>query len=190
MIIDKTCFDESRLESDFRVALCSVPVEGWGAPLDRARSEGSLGIVPKVAIVALVKWMERHGYTSDNWDFFDIDMLYPTDDEVKKYFSIYKPHVVGLSAVVSTSYTQVKRLSHLIREVSPDTLIVMGGNLAASSEAVLVNTDTDLTIVGDGEIAWVSLLDLAKNNSNLRDLNLYAKIPGVCYLANKVLTFS
>ena len=190
MKIDATCFDESRLKSNFRVALCSVPVEGWGAPLDRARSEGSLGIVPKVAIVALVKWMEKHGYTSDNWDFFDIDMLYPTDEEIKKYFSIYKPHVVGLSAVVSTSYTQVKRLSHLIRDVSPDTLIVMGGNLAASSEAVLVNTDTDLTIVGDGEIAWVSLLDLAKNNSNIRDLNLYASIPGICYLENKSLTFS
>ena len=47
----------------FKVSLCSVPVEGAGTKLDRDRSEGSLGIVPKVAIVSLVVWMERNGYS-------------------------------------------------------------------------------------------------------------------------------
>lgn len=187
--ITKEHFSLEKLNSDFRVSLCSVPVEGWGAPLDRSRSEGSLGIVPKVAIVALVKWMERHGYTNQNWDFFDIDMLYPSDDEIRKYFSIYKPHVVGLSAVVSTSYTQVKRLSHIIREVSPDSLIVMGGNLAASSEAVLFNTDTDITIVGDGEIAWVNLLDIARDNKEYRSTHLYKEVPGVCFISDGAVVF-
>ena len=39
---------------NIRVSLCSVPVEGWGVRLDRKRSEGSLGIQPKVAIVSFL----------------------------------------------------------------------------------------------------------------------------------------
>ena len=42
---------------NIKVSLCSVPVEGWGVRLDRKRSEGSLGIMPKVAIVSLVDAM-------------------------------------------------------------------------------------------------------------------------------------
>ena len=72
--------------NDFMALLCSVPVEGAGTLLDRQRSEGSLAISPKVAIISLIKWMERNGYSKKNWDFYDVDMLYPSDDELRKYF--------------------------------------------------------------------------------------------------------
>jgi hypothetical protein len=91
---------------NIRVSLCSIPVEGWGVRLDRKRSEGSLGIMPKVAIVSLVDAMKKAGYPESSYDFYDIDMLYPSDDEIRKYFVTQKPDVVGLSAVVSTSYSQ------------------------------------------------------------------------------------
>lgn len=183
-------FRAEQLQATFRVALFSVPVEGWGVKLDRSRSEGSLGIVPKVAIVALVKWMERNGYLRENWDFFDIDMLYPNDEDIEAYLEIYHPQVVGLSAVVSTSYTQVKRLSHLIRKKCPDALIVMGGNLAASAEAVLANTDVDLAVVGDGEVAWVEILNRSKVLDNRRDKSKYQDIEGVCIYMNSRVIFS
>jgi anaerobic magnesium-protoporphyrin IX monomethyl ester cyclase len=190
MMVDYSHFSKERLSSDFRVAIFSVPVEGWGVALDRQRSEGSLGIVPKVAVVALVKWMERNGFSPETWDFFDVDMLYPTDAEVLEYLRIYRPHVVGLSAVVSTSYTQVKRLSYLIRNVCPDCLIVTGGNLTASSEAVLHNTETDLTVVGDGEVAWTKILRIARASvSHARDVQQYRDVAGVCFLENSNLYF-
>ena len=94
---------------NIKVSLCSVPVEGWGVRLDRKRSEGSLGIMPKVAIVSLVDAMKKAGFPKSSYDFYDIDMLYPSDEEVRKYFVSQKPDVVGLSAVVSTSYSQVKK---------------------------------------------------------------------------------
>ena len=141
-----------------KISLCSVPVEGVGVKLDRGRSEGSLGIVPKVAIVSLVDSMKRAGYSKLSYDYYDIDMLYPNDDEIGIYFSRYKPNVVGLSAVVSTSYSQVARIASIIRQKVPDAWIVMGGNLAACSEAILVHTEVDLTVVGDGEVAWVEIL--------------------------------
>ena len=62
-----------------------MPVEGVGSSLIRVSSK-SLGIVPKVAIVALVKWLERNGYNELNWDFIDIDMMF-SDEFILEYFS-------------------------------------------------------------------------------------------------------
>ena len=127
-----------------KIILCTVPVEGHGQKLNRLRSEGPLGIVPKIAIVSLVKWMERHGYDSSTYDFYDIDMLYPDDNEIESFFSSGDATVVGLSAVISTSYQQIKRIAAIVRKTNPNAWIVMGGNLSASSEAVLYNTEVVL----------------------------------------------
>ncbi|MFH1934956.1 MAG: radical SAM protein, partial [Pseudomonadota bacterium] len=67
--------------------------------------------------------------------------------------------IVGLSAVVSSSYEQVIRLSSIVREICPNAWIVVGGNLSASAEVLLSKTETDICVVGDGEIAWVNFLN-------------------------------
>jgi len=126
--------------------------------------------------------MRKHGFKRENYDFLDIDMLYPDDDALTKYFSELQPHVVGLSAVVSTSYSQVKRISRIVRSILPETWIVLGGNLAASSEPVLFNTDVDVTIVGDGEIAWVQFLEYVIENGRRRDYDALRSIDGICFL--------
>lgn len=172
-------------KTKIKASLCSVPVEGWGVKLDRKRSEGSLGIVPKVAIVSLVDAMKRAGFPKSTYDFYDVDMLYPTDEEVREYFTTHKPNVVGLSAVVSTSYSQVKRISHIVRSVLPDCWIVMGGNLSACSEAVLNSTEVDLSVVGDGEIAWIKILEHIIENPDRNNNKTKSKlndVRGVAFL--------
>ena len=54
-------------------------------------------------------------------------MLTPSDDEIRNYFETYQPTVVGLSAVVSTTYLVVKRIAKILRKTCPDTWIVLGG---------------------------------------------------------------
>ena len=171
-----------------KASLCSVPVEGWGVRLDRKRSEGSLGIQPKVAIVSLVDAMKKAGFPNSSYDFYDIDRLYPSDDEVRKYFVSQRPDVVGLSAVVSTSYKQVKRLAKIIRKVNKNCLIVCGGYLTAASNTVLRKTKTDVCVVGDGEIAWVGILNFMKkrlsNGKDKIDIEELLKIKGIAVLDN------
>jgi len=172
-------------KKNIKTSLCSVPVEGVGVRLNRKRSEGSLGIVPKVAIVSLVEAMKRAGYAKSTYDFYDIDMLYPSDEEIRKYFLSYKPNVVGLSAVVSTSYSQVKSISSIIRKELPDCWIVMGGNLSACSEAVLKHTDIDISVVGDGEIAWIKILEHIEKYPERNNYEAFIKlgdIKGVAFL--------
>ncbi len=83
-----------------KICLCTVPVEGVGEKLTRLRSERPLGVLPKNAIVSLFKWMERNGWKSNSYKYYDIDMLYPSDDDIEKFFGEYQPTIVGLSAVV------------------------------------------------------------------------------------------
>jgi anaerobic magnesium-protoporphyrin IX monomethyl ester cyclase len=175
-----------------RISLLTVPVEPNYMNLvpevrvdtevfvSSIRSEGQMPVMPKIAIVSLIRWMESHGYSKEQYDFYDVDMLLPSDRELIDYFNEYQPTVVGLSAVVSTCYSQVKRIVELIRKCCPDAWIVLGGSLTASSNLVLRKTEVDVCVVGDGEIAWVNLLDYVKQNG--RKWN-YAQLGGIAGLA-------
>ena len=96
--------------------ICSVPTESPGAERRRKQSDGQAGIMPKIAITSLLDWAEKNGFSSCK--FYDIDMLYPSDADIEKYFRENKADVVGLSAVVSTSYLQVKRIAKIIKKVN------------------------------------------------------------------------
>ena len=167
-----------------KVCLCSIPVEGAGEKLTRSRSQGPLGVSPKIAVVSLIKWMERNGRESDESKFYDIDMLYPSDDDIRRFFFEYQPAVVGLSAVVSSSYGQVIRISSIIREVCPDAWIVVGGSLADSSAVLLSKTETDVCVLGNGEIAWVNFLNYVEKYKREWNYEALGKIKGLSYLDN------
>ncbi len=166
------------------ITLCSVPVETPGGKLRRKRSEGSSPIQPKLAISSLHAWSKKHGFK--NTKFFDIDMLYPDDKFIEDYFRKNKTDIVGLSAVVSTSYMQVKRLAKIIKKVNPGTLVVCGGYLTAAANTVLRKTEVDICVVGDGEVAWVGLLEFTKNHiesgRNEFDLDKLLEIKGIAVL--------
>jgi anaerobic magnesium-protoporphyrin IX monomethyl ester cyclase len=168
-----------------KICLCTVPVEGVDEKLSRLRSERPLGILPKFAIVSLVKWMERHGWKSNSYKFYDIDMLYPGDDEITKFFSDYQPTIVGLSAVVSSSYGQVERITSIIRRECPDAWIVVGGTLADSAAVILSKTETDLCVKGNGEIAWVNIINYVEKYKRDWNYEALGKIKGLCYYDDK-----
>jgi radical SAM superfamily enzyme YgiQ (UPF0313 family) len=176
-----------------KVSLCTVPVEpeydDFAPKVSNRevlspsrRSEGQIPIMPKIAIVSLIKWMEKHGWGPESYDYYDIDMELPTDERLAQYFREYNPTVVGLSAVVSTCYYQTRRISRILRETCPDAWIVLGGSLTASANLVLHKTAVDLCIVGDGEIPWVEFLEYVKRHGRERNYEALAKIRGLAYL--------
>ena len=175
------------------VILCSVPTEAPGIEMRRKRSEGQMGINPKIAITSLNHWTTKNGFQACK--FYDIDMLFPSDEEVEKYFRENQADVVDLSAVVSTSYMQVKRLARIIKNVNKNTLIVCGGYLTAAANTVLRRTEVDICVIGDGEIAWVGILKFAKKHSETGrsklDIDELLKIKGIAIIdENENLRFS
>jgi radical SAM superfamily enzyme YgiQ (UPF0313 family) len=124
----------------------------------------NLPVIPKIAIVSLVKWMEKHGYSRESWDFYDIDMLDPSDNEIRSYVRGARPTVIGFSATVSTTYAQVKRIAALARAECPDAWIVLGGSLSASANVILNKTAVDVCVEGDGENPWVEFSTTASGS--------------------------
>lgn len=164
------------------IVLCSLPSEPISYKVtSQTRSMGETPVPPKMAIVSLVKHMLRNGIADDEYDFFDIDMLLPEDDELYKYFERTDPGIIGLSAVTSGAYTQAKRVSRIIRKACPNAWIVLGGNMAASANVILRKTDIDLCVVGDGEIAWLKLIEHYRKYGRTRNQSL-EKIAGVSFI--------
>jgi radical SAM superfamily enzyme YgiQ (UPF0313 family) len=157
-----------------KALLCSIPPN-----TNRAMEEFS----QKLGVTRVIRWMEKNDYTPDSYDFFDIDALTPDDNEIKKYFEEYQPDVIGLSAVVSTSYIQVRRITKIAREVCPSVWIICGGGLANSANVLLRKTEVDICVLGDGEVPFLALLEYAQKNNygenNYKDLE---EINGIAFI--------
>lgn len=115
----------------------------------------------------------------ENTHLYNIDLKRPSFKEVIEHFVRERPAVIGISAVVSTAYDYVKKLTLELNSVLPNTLIVLGGNLGASAEIVLRRTGVDFVCTGEGEIAIVEFMkqfETAKNYSDFKDVLGFAFI--------------
>jgi radical SAM superfamily enzyme YgiQ (UPF0313 family) len=174
-----------------RILLCTVPLD-IGVPREEAeiskigimklKTVSNLPIMPKIAIVSLIKWMERHGFTRELYDFYDIDMIDPLDEDIRVYFRSYNPTVIGFSAIVSSMYTQVKRLSNIARQECPNAWLVLGGSLSASARVILNKTPIDICVQGDGENPWIGFLNYVSEYGRKWNYEALARIKGLSYL--------
>ena len=144
-----------------KILMCSIPDGSLSNTLKPLLPRGNHYQIPiqPVGILRILSWMEKKGYSSD---IYDINNLRPSDEELIENFKRTKPTVVGLSATLSHCYPNVKRISKILRELFPDIWIIVGGHLTGSSNVVLRKTETDICVVGDGEIPFVKLLDYFK----------------------------
>lgn len=127
--------------------------------------------------MAIIQSLRKIG---ENVSFFNIDYFRYSHDQVRKYFQDNQFDVVGISAVVSTAYAYTKYLAGLIRSVSPRTIIVVGGNLAASAEILLRKTEVDFCVVGDGEIIAQNLVRALHEKPMNHDRLRMTK--GICFI--------
>ena len=134
---------------------------------------------PPFGSMVLIQSLRPAGY--DPY-FYDIDGLRPTFEEVVEFFKEQAPDVVGISAVVSTAYTYTKKLANAIKEVSPHTKIVVGGNLAASSEILLRLCEVDVCCIGEGEGVIVNLVKYWETHKTVDDYSQLRQIKGIAFL--------
>jgi radical SAM superfamily enzyme YgiQ (UPF0313 family) len=85
-------------------------------------------------------------------------------------------HVVGVTGLV-TAYHEIKILSDIIKETSPETCVILGGGLGtAFPEIVVKKTGVDVVVLGEGENA---IKELVSTVSSEGDLN---SVHGICFL--------
>jgi radical SAM superfamily enzyme YgiQ (UPF0313 family) len=112
-------------------------------------------------------------------EFYNIDANRPSYREVLAHIQDRRPDILGISAVVSTAYAYVKQFAQDVKRLLPDTLIVVGGSLAASSEILLRRTGVDVCVLGEGEI---TLSKIVRAWETRRRLDALSSVPGVMFL--------
>ncbi|UPT74537.1 MAG: B12-binding domain-containing radical SAM protein [Elusimicrobiota bacterium] len=110
-----------------------------------------------IASLAIMTALKRHGY--GNVSLYEINIMRPAYEQTIAYFREQKPDIIGLSAVVSTSYAFVKQLSADLRKMFPNVLIVCGGNLVANVNVLMAKTEIDICCTGEGEVTMCELVD-------------------------------
>ena len=108
-------------------------------------------------------------------EVFDIWAHQYTNDEVLAKAKELEYDVVGISAL-STQYGYVKWLVAQLRKLAKIKKIVVGGPLATHTpELVLSHTETDICVLGEGEI---TMREVVENIDNLK------KVKGIYYKLN------
>ena len=149
----------------------------------RIRPDGQQTVFPPLGSMAIIQELVKYGY-GDTY-LFDIDGLRPPYSEVIAHFQRERPDVVGISGVVSTAYKFIKRMIGTLHEILPDTPVIVGGNVAASSEIVLRLAGADYCVIGEGERTIIELMDYLKNKggrSQPDDYSVLRRIQGLTFI--------
>ncbi|MBF0194684.1 MAG: B12-binding domain-containing radical SAM protein [Magnetococcales bacterium] len=150
-----------------KTLLINVPIRNCGTDF------------PPYGILSIMQSVRKHGVSEI--DFLNIDQKRLQYQQVVEYIKDAKPDILGISCVVSTSYKYLKDLSLDIKKNLPETLIVIGGNMAAAGEVLLHKTGVDLCVTGEGERTLCNIIEKYKKNQT-NSLDGYDEIPGLLFL--------
>tara|TARA_B100000315_G_scaffold9205_1_gene9087 strand:- start:586 stop:2469 length:1884 start_codon:yes stop_codon:yes gene_type:complete len=138
---------------------------------------------PPIGSLSVVTVLRRAGFLNSH--LYNIDWFRPSFEQVIDHLRKERPNILGISAVVSTSYEYVKMLSLEVKRVLPQTAVIMGGNMGASAEIVLKKTGVDFICTGEGDRTTVDFVNrwlIAESKSDFSD------IKGLAFLGeNKTL---
>jgi anaerobic magnesium-protoporphyrin IX monomethyl ester cyclase len=132
---------------------------------------------PPLGSLSIINYLRKNG--AGEVEFYNIDGNRPSYDDVLAHINKQRPEILGISAVVSTAYAYTKMLAHDVKRLAPETLVVVGGGLAASAEILLRRAGVDLCVLGEGEKV---MLNIVKRAQQTRDPKDYADIPGLMLL--------
>ncbi|MEK7790802.1 MAG: radical SAM protein, partial [Deltaproteobacteria bacterium] len=152
-----------------KIVICNVPL----------RSEDARTTYPPLGAMFVTQALKSGGY---NPLFYDINYFRPAFSEIRDYFLRHRPDVIGISATVSTTYAYVKKLSLLIKEILPHSMIVVGGAITASSDIILKFTKVDICVTGEGEQVMAHLLDYFSKQGLVKIDEELKKVLGICFL--------
>jgi len=120
--------------------------------------------------------MKKGGFT---FDLLDIDAYRYSDEYIESFFSKTRYDIVLLGCIV-TGYRIVKDLTTLIRRYSPKVTIIVGNSVASSiPELLLSKTESDIAVIGEGDITVVELLNAIQYNTPL------SEVKGITYKIGK-----
>lgn len=134
---------------------------------------------PPFGSMALIQSLQAAGYDPH---FYHIDGIRPSFEEVVRFFTSYRPDLIGISAVVSTAYAYTKQLCLALKRALPGVPIIVGGNLAASAELLLRYCGVDLCGIGEGERVIVNVARCLQQTGGALDRRAVREVKNLAFL--------
>ena len=132
---------------------------------------------PPLGSMAIVQSLRNNG---EEVHFYNIDYHRYNHQQIYEHFQNNTYDAVGISAVVSTAYAYSKYLTDLIKKNNKNTVVFLGGGLAASAEILHKKANVDYCVVGDGELIVKNLINTIKANQTSDET--LSKIKGITFI--------
>jgi anaerobic magnesium-protoporphyrin IX monomethyl ester cyclase len=138
------------------------------------RPDSKVKIFP-IGLGYITTAMKKAGYV---FDILDIDAHRYSESEIEKLIQKRKYDVVCMGCIV-TGYKYVKDLSILIKRYHPHSIIIVGNSVATSIvNTLLLKTDSDIAVIGEGDETIIELLNAISNSISL------SEVKGISYKKN------
>lgn len=130
------------------------------------RKNANYKILP-VGLASVMTFVKRRGY---DFDLLDIDINEYSDEYVESYIKENSYDVILYGSIV-THYKWIKWLTHTIKEIHPQTKVVVGNSVAGSCFQVFMeNALADVVVIGEGEYTCAEVLDAFRDGKDLGDI--------------------
>jgi magnesium-protoporphyrin IX monomethyl ester (oxidative) cyclase len=98
-----------------------------------------------------------------------------SDQAIRTAMIEYAPDVVGVSCLFSTQWRNAHRICRLAKEISSETITVMGGaHPSATPTQTLADPNVDVVVLGEGEQVFPQLIELLQTGQT-------ARVAGIAY---------
>lgn len=72
----------------------------------------------------------------------------------------YNPDIVGISVMFNINYKFLELIAAKIKKIMPDTIVIVGGNLATVIyDEIASKENIDAVVYGEGEMPWLQLIE-------------------------------
>jgi len=141
-------------------------------------------IVPPLGILTLAAVLRRDRSSEVDLKVLDTGINKLTVSEVARIIREYEPDVLGLSAL-SLETAELHKITAAAKQNDPGIKVVIGGPHATTfHDHVLLDSNVDYAVVGEGEVTFVELLDVLRDGSDASEiLGVASRRDGQLYFA-------
>nr|MCK4930405.1 B12-binding domain-containing radical SAM protein [Nanoarchaeota archaeon] len=154
-----------------RILLISPNITGVKGGINRIQPPLGIAYIASVARQAghdvFIRDTALEGYHNQVEDGNELITIGESNQQIKDFIGKMNPDVVGVTATLSNLETSALNIIKLAKEVNPSIVTVLGGNHITFSNK---DFDVDYVIKGEGEIAFVELLNNLEKNIKLNKI--------------------
>ena len=119
-----------------------------------------------------------------DFEYYDLDVHRDSDNTIAERIQKSNAPIIGISAVVSTAYKRTLELLSIIKSVSPNSIVIIGGGLAWNAKLLIEKDGVDFCVIGEGLLTIKELTkSIIQYNASIPE-DICREIKGIAFRNN------